>query len=380
MNFLNSAYIHGIVYIHEGATNPVIEAWGDRPITIVTPERSQEFQQELIGSDLETLKEKYTKDHLIVLTDAAWVDYDPVFSRTLFVCTQPKLLVMASSLNDCDLLPLLNLVRANDRLPMLFDHAQIEVALRGHVFWNREETRKYAEPLFNPFEPYPIYLKEPTDFTKLLYPVRSLWDTLTSFFDFNGSMLFACGSDSKKKEVTRFFRCNGFTPLQDAGLKRNNTTVYITCQTESTVHQVQQLHVVDPPENLARTLAKAKSRSLTVHLYVPYSNPFEEPLELKSYRMSLGRNLRQREWMNPPPLTLFAILSGFFVHNPLWTRAAIVAMAQQFAPGLPRDAIIEELDFMVQSRLIVVDAFEREGYLVFSENMYIYQPFVTVQE
>ena len=380
MNFLESPHIHGIVYIHDGPTNPVIEAWGDRPITVVTPERSQEFQQELLRSDEETLRQKYNNTHLIVLTDAAWVDYEPVFSRTIFYCTQPKLLVMASSLNDCDLLPLLNLVRANDRLPLLFDRTQIEVALRGHVYWNREETRKYATSLFNPFEPYPIYLTETTEFTKLLYAVRSIWETMASFFDFNGSIMVECGSDARKKEVARYFRCNGFVPLAENGLKRNNTTVYVTCQTEPTAHQVQQLHVVDPPDNLARTLAKAKSRSLTIYLYVPYSNPFEEPSELKAYRHSLGRNLRQKAWMDPQPLTLFEVLSGFFMHNPLWTRAAIVAMAQQFAPGLPRDDILKELEFMVQTRLVVVDAFDREGFVVFSENMYIYQPFVTAAE
>jgi hypothetical protein len=384
MNFLTSAHVHSLLYIHEGPPTKILEAWGGKPVTVVTPENSREFQQELMRTDLNVLKEKYNRDHLLVLTDAAWVDYEPVFDRSLFMGARPKLLVLLSNIYDADLVPLVNLVRANDGLPLLFDHARIEVALRGHALWDRgqDEQRIYAAPLFNPFDPYPVYLKEDTaEFTKLVYAVRSPWETIATFFDFNGSMLFACSSEAKKKEVVRFLRCNGFTfTAKDPGLlKRNDTCVYVSngSAQEWSSRQVHQLHVIDPPENLARTMAEAKSKSLTVYLYVPFSNPFEEPQELKAYRTTLGRCMRQRQWFEPKPeLTLFDVVSGLFVHNPLWTRAALVAMVCHINPEMERAVLLEEMELIIENKMVLVDVFGREGYLVFCENMFIFQPFV----
>jgi hypothetical protein len=147
--------------------------------------------------------------------------------------------------------------------------------------------------------------------------------------------------------------------------------------------QVHQLHVVDPPDNLARTMAQAKckAKSLTVYLYVPYSSPFEEPKELKTYRSNFGTFMEQKSWFKPlQDLTLFEIVSGLFVHNPLWTRAALVAMVLLIAPDIERKLLLDEMAFIVREKLVVVDVFGREGYLVFSENMFIYQPFVAASD
>ena len=383
MNFLTSAYIHSLIYVSDDEPYEVLKAWGDKPTTIVTADRSQEFQQELMRSDLETLKAKYDGGHLIVLMDAAWADYEPVFSRTLFLATQPKLVVMASSLNDCDLLPLLNLARGNDRLPLLFDHTQIDVALRGYVrFAPTPSQRRYVTPLFDPFDPYPVHVEESTLFTKMLFPVRTPCDTITSFFNFNGALLFCCNTEVKKKDLVRLFVCNGFQPYHDKGLKRGETVVYVACPKDRTVVQVDQLHVVDPPENLAQAMAMAqpKSRVLSVYLYVPYTNPFEEPPELKAYRETLGSYTKQIEWLKKKPKTLYDVIAGLFVHNPLWSRGALVAQVQSIMPGVLRADILREMQFLIQENFVLVDIFEREGYLVFSENMFIYQPFLFLTE
>ena len=377
MNFLNSSYIHSLVYVSDEVPNAILHAWGDKPRTIVTPERSQEFQQELMQADLDGLKQKYDGNHLLILTDAAWVDYEPVFSRTLFLCAQPKLLVMASSLNDCDLLPLVNLVRANDRLPMLFDHTRIDVAIRGHVLCDSAPSqRNYATPMFNPFDPYPVHVSESTAFTKMLFAVKSPTETIASFLNFNGSLLFSCNTETKKNELLRFFKCNGFDPNQDTGLKRADTVVYVCSAKDLTAVRVDQLHVVEPPENIARTMAQAKSKALTIYLYVPYSNPFEEPAELRAYRATLGQYVRQTDLFVRKPKTLYDVIAGLFVHNPLWSRAALVAMVQSIMPGALRNDILREMYFLIQESFVLVDVFGREGYLVLSDNLFIYQPFL----
>ena len=376
MNFLTSKEIHGLVYVFDGPPDKVLDVWGDKPRTIVTPECSQEFQQELMHTDLETLKQKYDGNHLLVLTDAAWVDYEPVFSRTLSLCAQPKLLVMVSSLNDGDLLPLVNLVRANDRLPMLFDHTRIDLAIRGHVLCDTTlSSRHYATPLFNPFDPYTVHLSESTAFTKLLFAVRSQSETIASFLNFNGSLLFSCNTEMKKNELLRYFKCNGFI-AQGQGLKRADTVVYVCSPKDLSSVRVDQLHVVEPPENIARTMAQARSTALTVYFYVLYSNPFEEPPELRAYRSTLGRFVRQHEWFKRKPKTIYDAIAGLFMHNPLWSRASLVAMVQLIMPGALRADILREMYFLIQENFVLVDMFEREGYLVLSENMFIYQPFL----
>ena len=377
MDFLNSAYIHSIIYVSDEVPPEVLEAWGDKPTTVVTSDRSQEFQRELLRSDLETLKGKY-EHHLIVLMDAAWTDYEPVFSRTLFLSAQPKLVVMASSLNDGDLLPLLNLARGNDRLPLLFDHTKIEVALRGYVrIAPTPPQRIYVTPLFNPFDPYPVHSEGSTALTKMLFAVRTPCDTMRSFFNFNGALLFCCNTEVKKKDLVRFFVCNGFQPYQDHGLQRGDTVVYVACTKDTTVFQVDQLHAVEPPENLgqAMALARPRSRVLSVYLYVPYTNPFEEPPELKAYRETLGFYIKQAEWLRKKPATLYDAIAGLFVHNPVWSRGALVNRVQSIMPGELRGDILNEMQFLIEEKFVLVDVFEREGYLVSSENMFIYQPF-----
>lgn len=377
MNFLNSSLIHSLIYVSNEVPTEALHAWGDKPRTIVTPERSQEFQHELMQADLDAVKLKYDGNHLLILTDAAWVDYEPVFSRTLFLCAQPKLLVMVSSLNDCDLLPLVNLVRANDRLPMLFDHTRMEVAVRGHVLCDPAPSpRNYAAPMFNPFDPYPVHSDESTAFTKMLFPIKSQSETIASFLNFNGSLLFSCNTEMKKNELLRFFKCNGFNPTQDHGWKRADTMVYVSSAKDLLPVKVDQLHVVEPPENVARTMAQAKSAALTVYLYVPYSNPFEEPPELRAYRSTLGKYVRQADLFVRKPKTLYDAIAGLFVHNPLWSRAALVAMVQLIMPGALRADILKEMYFLIQEHFVLVDVFGREGYLVLSDNMFIFQPFL----
>jgi hypothetical protein len=343
----------------------------------VTAETSHTFLQELLHTDLETLQHTYTKDHLLVLTDVAWTDYETVFSRTLFLCAQPKLLLQLASSKDADLLPLLNLVRANDRLPTLFDTSHIEVAARGHVLVSKEKpSRTYAAPVFDPYDPYPIYLEETTSaFTKLLFPVKSVWETISTTFNYNGAVLFVCSSEKKKKDVERFFRCNGFVAKGD-GFARNDTFVYIfSCFAPFKKVAVGMVHFVDPPEKIACCVAQAQGAT-TLYLYVPYATPFDEPSELRAYRMMLGNYVKQEWWLHDldRKFSVTEILVGLFVHNPLWTRGALFGMAQNISSGISWKTLQEEMQRIVETHHTVVDMFERPGHIVFSDNMYIYQP------
>jgi len=389
MNFLHSKHIHSLLFVSDDPepekVNGYIKTWGNKPCTIVTLKNSEAFQQELLQTEPYVLQQKYN-DHLLVLTDAAWTDYTFLFQHMLYPFAQPKLLVLLLSEYDADLLPLLNLIRGNDRLPLLFDRTKIEEAMLGHIEFNssnkNKNSRKYQSALFDPFDPYPIAVAETTEFTSLLYAVTSVEETVATFFNYNGSILFHCNSKTKKKTLELLFRYNGFVVNQEGYLQKSFTKVYIYCAESKTdienvlYNNIDQLHVVEPPEQLARCIALLKKRPLTVYLYVPVTTPFEESAALNSYRTTFGKYVNQSKLASFKLNGITETILSLFIHNPVWPRAALVSRVQITNPLVQRSEIIAEIGRIIKDKTSLFDIFGTEGYVVVSENVYYFQPTV----
>jgi hypothetical protein len=141
---------------------------------------------------------------------------------------------------------------------------------------------------------------------------------------------------------------------------------------------VDEIHVLDPPENLALCASQATRSDARVYLYTSYTGPFDESSQLKKYRETLGRYVEQHDALHmrnvESELQLPEIITGLFVHNPLWSRASLVARVQCIHKKTDRNSILIELTRMVEEKTLVTDMFETPGYIVFSESLYIFQP------
>ena len=146
---------------------PQCEIVGSHPLATIS---LQAFVKKLLHSTKEEIEETYNSGHTLILTDAAWENYELVFSRTLFLHGRGKLVVAATSPFDSELLPLVNLVRLYDRAPPLLEPKDLTVGSRGYVRWNKASVRCYPTLEYNPFDPYPC-LQHSSDFTWLLWPV-----------------------------------------------------------------------------------------------------------------------------------------------------------------------------------------------------------------
>jgi len=335
-----------------GKVDRVLSEWGDQPHTLVNSvETSTAFQQEMMSST--SLAASFLSNHLIILCDAEWTDYEPILSRTLFKEARPILVVVAACPCDSDMLPLVNLVRANERLSLLTPQT-LAVGCRGFVRWDAASFRRYHCPAYNPFDPYPCAAIN-TTFVSKVCPVPFPVDYFESQLNRSVTLLVK-GGEAIKKEVKRMLVQRGFQVEKGAYVKDNNATIMFECN-----QKVDEIHVLEPSPSLAKELYGTPSDALLV-LYVAYRTPFEEPVDLKAYRQTFGKYVAQTEALTMPSLE--DVVTGFFVTDPCWNVQRIISMTLRIFPDLPRTAIVEELARLVKMKRVIVDQFGTEGIVV----------------
>ena len=344
-----------------GNVRRVLTEWGDRPRTIVDSKTSKAFQQEMMSST--TLAASYPSTHLIVICDAEWVDYEPVLSRTLFKEAHPILVVVAASPYDSNMLPLVNLVRANERLSLLTPQT-LQVGSRGFVRWDAS-FRRFHGPAYNPFDPYPCAAAH-TSFTSKVCPVPSPMEFFESQLNRSVTVLVVC-SANLRKDVERALVPRGFK-FENGVYTRLGTTVVF----EVGDSKIDEVHVLEPPAILAKALFGVPTDALVV-LYVAYQTPFEEPADLKAYRRTFGLYVAQTE-LCTTMASLEDVVAGFFVTDPCWNVQRIVTMVMRVFPDVPRNAIVEELARLVKTKRAIVDQFGTEGEVVRFLDEFFYVP------
>lgn len=347
--------------VYYGNVRRVLAEWGDHPRTIVDSITSKAFQQEMMSSA--TLAASYPSNHLIVLCDAEWTDYEPVLSRTLFKEAHPILVVVAASPYDSDLLPLVNLVRANERLSLLTPQT-LEVGARGFVRWDAASFRRYYCPAYNPFDPYPCAAAH-TTFTSKVCPVPCPMDFFETQLNRSVTLLVVCGTI--KKDVERALVPRGFK-LENGAYTRRGTTVVF----EIGDRKIDEVHVLEPPPILTKALFGVPTDALVV-LYVAYQTPFDEPADLKAYRRTFGAYVAQTE-LCTTMASLEDVVAGFFVTDPCWNVQRIVAMVMRVFPEVPRNVVVEELARLVKTKRAIVDQFGTEGIVVRFLDEFFYLP------
>lgn len=351
--------MHSCVFY--GNVQRILSEWGDRPCTLVDAQTSTVFQQEMMSST--TLAASYPSTHLIVLCDAEWTDYEPVLSRTLFKEAHPILVVVAASPFDSDMLPLVNLVRANERLSLLTPQT-LAVGSRGFVRWDAASFRRYHAPVYNPFDPYPCAAAH-TSFVSKVCPVPSPLEYFETQLKRSVTVFVVCG-EGMKQQVKRTLVQGGFHVEKNAYVKQG-TTVVFECN-----RKVDEIHVLEPPSTLAKALYGTPTDALVV-LYVAYRTPFEEPADLKAYRRTFGLYVAQTE-LCLAMASLEDVVAGFFVTDPCWNVQRIIAMTRRVFPDVPRNAVVEELARLVETKRAVVDQFGTKGKVVRFLDDYFYLP------
>lgn len=345
-----------------GNLRRVLSEWGDRPRTIVDSATSKAFQKEMMSST--TLAASYPSNHMIVLCDAEWVDYEPVLSRTLFKEAHPILVVVAVSPCDSDMLPLVNLVRANERLSLLTPQT-LQVGARGFVRWDAASFRRYHCPVYNPFDPYPCAAAH-TSFTSKICPVPCPLAYFEAQLKRSVTLLVVCGA-TQRKDVIRML--HGFK-LENGAYVRGGTAVVF----EVGGRKIDEVPVLEPPSILAKALFGVPTDALVV-MYVAYRTPFEEPADLKAYRRTFGLYVAQTE-VCTTMASLEDVVAGFFVTDPCWNVQRIIAMVLRVFPDVPRSAVVEELARLVKTKRAIVDQFGTEGEVVRFLDEFFYVPHV----
>jgi hypothetical protein len=326
---------------------------GDIPCATTS---STAFLSGLITASKEQIEAEYDDTRWVFLTDAQWVDYDPVLSRTLFKHGHCKLVVAALSPHGADVLPLVNLVRSNERCPLVLDRAHLAVGMRGFVVWKQETLRwSYAVPPHTPFD------------ADHVWPVFDPWTFLKQHLLDHDAL--SCAVVVAPNNVAPFknrLASEGFRMSGDA-FRRGACSVRLTSSSRSFLTDVQELHVVDPPENLASLLfhsSVVNRTPLTVYLYVATKSPLEEPPQLQGYRPLFDQQ--------PVTSTVRDAVLGLFVLYPMHHRYAVLHAVQAVHPEASKREILDELDDVCARKCTLLDQFGTEGTIVRSGDDYFF--------
>jgi hypothetical protein len=345
---------------------------GNAPFTTTS---SETFLQSLLNSSKETLETTYTEAHWVFLTDAQWVDYEPVLTRTLFVHGNCKLVVLALSPYDSDMMPLVNLVRANERAPVMYDQEQLYMGLKGYAVWNQRGDcrRKYAAPPHNPF----FAIRD------LVWPVTDSWSFLKHHLPQTAGHHVIVASKQTLGAFELKMKEEGFQRFDMNTFKKAKSTVtfYQPSKKNNTFYDdLTEIHVVDPPENIASTLfhCTAFSKSTTVYLHVPYTNPFEEHPYIHRYRATVETYFRRCDEHFCSVLPLDArvreTIESLFYFYPVLHRDETTAVAQRQCPDASKSQILCELDAYCASKMTIKDVFHTNGTIKRSGDNYYFYP------
>ena len=354
----------------------ICEIVGSHPLATVS---FQTFVKKLLHSTKEEIETTYKKGHVLVLTDAPWENYEPVFSRTLNLHGQGQLVVAAASPFDSELLPLINLVRLFDRAPPLFETKDLTAGSRGYVQWNKTSFRCYPKLEYNPFHPYPCF-QHSSDFTWKLWPVLDTWQDLTPRLTGKRRILLLTSVERKKSWLTSLLTKKGFQPLNNLFV-RGETQVGF--EFDLIGEYIDQLHVLDPPNNLAFAMRsitfQKRKRKVEVFLHVSYATPFEEPLDLARYRATLAVFLAQANLLEETMPPLQDIVAGLFVHHPFLHRDQLVCKVKSIVPAESKRTILETVDSIVATKKTVEDQFGTEGFIAKHKFEYFFNPLLKVE-
>jgi hypothetical protein len=161
----------------------------------------------------------------------------------------------------------------------------------------------------------------------------------------------------------------GFTKMDD-GYARDDTKVVVALHAATPLYaKADELHLLDPPENLAQaTFHGVGSPHLTVFLYVESSEPFGEPPDLKAYRKTLYPSCLQAERLVYVEPTLDELIKGLFVFHPVLERDDIPLHIKKIKSTSKKD-VLERLDVVLKNEKLT-DQFGVTGCVVRYKHLY----------
>jgi hypothetical protein len=341
----DSTYVE---WVHQFQNATVV---GDLPSATVS---SDAFLSSLLTASEEDIARNYT-NAWVFLTDAQWVDYDPVLSRTLFKHSRCKLVVAVLSPDVCDLLPLVNLVRSNERDAPVLTRDTLDAGARGYVLWNKEAPPRwsYAVP---PHTPFP---------ESNVWPVFDPWTFLKQHLKESEGTIAVAANKPNVVLLKNLLSAEGFQ-FRDGAFRRGTTAVTLT-QPHLLHTDVDELHVVDP-ENIAALLfhASAVNRNkLTVYLYAAMKSPLEEPPQLLAYRSLFNQHQTASSTVRDAVL-------GLFVLYPMHHRYAVLNEILAIHPDASKREILDELDDVCARKCTLLDQFGTKGTIIRSGNDYFF--------